>query len=237
MKHLKYKRLLLKLSGEALAPGGKGTGFSVDNLKRYSSEIAEISRRGGEVAIVLGGGNILRGAQLKEVSRSTADRMGMLATVINSLALSEFLISEGLKVSIMSIISVPELAEPYNPLKARDYLSEGRVVILAGGTGNPYVTTDTASVIRALELETDIMLKATKVKGVYDSDPERNPNAKFFKELSYDQAIAMDLRFMDKVAMEIARENGLKIAVFSLLEEGNLIRVALGEDVGTIIHP
>lgn len=232
-----FKRVLIKLSGESFAPEGHGLGFSDSNITAYAQELKEAVNAGFQVAVVLGGGNLVRGSQLGFLDRAVADRAGMLATVINGLIFREYLNRIGLRATLMSILEIPSIATTYNLALARRCLEGGEVLILAGGTGNPFVTTDTAAVIRALELEADALFKATKVDGVYDKDPEKHPDARRYEAISLEEAIRRDLKFMDKVALEIAREGKLKILVFSILKRGNLLKALRGEEVGTLVLP
>ena len=229
--------MMLKLSGEALA-GDSGTGIQPHVLTTIAKQVRELVELGVEVSIVNGGGNIFRGvaASAKGMDRASADYMGMLATVINALALQDALEKEGLKTRVLSAISMSEIAEPYIRRRAKRHLEKGRVVIFAAGTGNPYFTTDMAACLRAMEIDAEVICKATRVDGVYDSDPEKNPNAVFYPTLNYDEVLAKNLQVMDSTAVALCRENDLPIIVFNMNVEGNMRRVALGEDVGTIIH-
>lgn len=229
--------MMLKLSGEALA-GEIGTGINPDVLATIAKQVRGLIELGVEVSIVNGGGNIFRGvaASAKGMDRASADYMGMLATVINALALQDALEKEGLKTRVLSAISMSEIAEPYIRRRAKRHLEKGRVVIFAAGTGNPYFTTDMAACLRAMEMDAEVICKATRVDGVYDSDPEKNPNAVFYPKLSYDEVLAKNLQVMDSTAVALCRENNRPIIVFNMNVEGNMRRVALGEDVGTIIH-
>src|SRR3989338_3350600 len=224
----KYKRVLLKLSGEALM-GDRGYGISPDITKKLAQEIKEIVDLGVQVVIVIGGGNIFRGlsAAARGMDRVVADNMGMLATIINSLALQSALENLGVTTRVQTAIEMRQLAEPYIRRKAQRHLEKGRVVILSGGTGNPYFTTDTAASLRAQEIGVDAILKATRVDGVYDSDPLKNKKAKMFDELTYMDVIEKDLRVMD---------HGMPIIVFNLLKHGNIKSVILGKKVGTSVH-
>lgn len=230
-----FKRILLKLSGEALA-GDLGSGIDPAVVTIIADQIKEVVASGVEVAIVVGGGNIWRGlaASAKGMDRSTADYMGMLATVLNALALQDALEKREVYTRVQSAIAMHEVAEPYIRRRAMRHMEKGRVVILAAGTGNPYFSTDTAAALRALEIGADVILMAkNKVDGVYSDDPFRNPNATKFDQLSYKQAIEMDLRVMDTTAMALCMENYLPIVVFNLQEQGNILRVIMGEHVGT----
>lgn len=232
-----FRSMMLKLSGEALA-GESGTGINPDVLATIARQVRELVELGVEVSIVNGGGNIFRGvaASAKGMDRASADYMGMLATVINGLALQDALEKEGLKTRVLSAIHMSEIAEPYIRRRAKRHLEKGRVVIFAAGTGNPYFTTDMAACLRAMEIDAEVICKATRVDGVYDSDPERNPNAVFFPVLTYDEVLAKNLQVMDSTAVALCRENNRPIIVFNMNVDGNMRRVALGEEVGTIIH-
>ncbi len=233
----KYKRVLLKLSGEALM-GDQGYGISPDVTKKLASEIKEIVDLGVQVAIVIGGGNIFRGlsAAARGMDRVVADNMGMLATVINSLALQSALENLGISTRVQTAIEMRQLAEPYIRRKAQRHMEKGRVVILSGGTGNPYFTTDTAASLRAQEIGVDVILKATRVDGVYDSDPLKNKKAKMFDKLTYMDVIEKDLRVMDSTAISMCMDHGTPIIVFNLLKHGNIKDVILGKKVGTFVH-
>jgi uridylate kinase len=231
-----YKRILLKLSGEALL-GGEDYGIDPAIIHRIASEIAEVSRLGVEIAIVIGGGNIFRGAGLAQsgIDRVTADHMGMLATVMNCLALQDALESIGVDARVMSAISVHDVCEDYIRRRAVRHLEKGRVVICAGGTGNPFFTTDTAAALRAIEVGADIVLKATKVDGVYSADPVRDPSATRFDRLDYDRVIASKLGVMDANAIVLCRDQNMPIRVFNVFGEGNLVRIVKGESIGTLV--
>jgi uridylate kinase len=234
----KYKMVLLKLSGEALH-GNDGYGINPEVLDDIASQLAEVAAAndGVRMGVVIGGGNIFRGQALAErgLNRATGDYMGMLATVINALALQDSFERHGLETRVMSALRIFEAAEPYIRRRAVRHLEKGRVVIFAAGTGNPFFTTDTAAVLRASEIGAQVLLKATKVDGVYDSDPMKNPDAKFFNELSYMDAIEKRLRVMDTTALSLAMENKLPIIVFNLTKRGNIYRVLTGENVGTLV--
>lgn len=232
-----FRSMMLKLSGEALA-GPEGSGLNPEVIRSIALQIRELTELGVEVSVVNGGGNIFRGvaASAKGMDRASADYMGMLATVINALALQDALEKEGLKTRVLSAIAMQEIAEPYIRRRAKRHLEKGRVVIFAAGTGNPYFTTDMAACLRAMEIDAEVICKATKVDGVYSSDPVADPNAKLYKSLSYDEVLAKNLQVMDSTAVALCRENNLPIVVFNMNVEGNMRRVALGEDVGTIIH-
>ncbi|VEN74011.1 uridylate kinase [Candidatus Desulfarcum epimagneticum] len=233
----RYKRILLKLSGEALM-GDQEFGISLSVIKDVADEIASVVAMGVEVAIVVGGGNIFRGisAASHDMDRSSADQMGMLATVINSLALQDALDKKSVTTRVLSAISIHEVAEPFIVRRALRHLEKGRVVIFAAGTGNPYFTTDTAAALRAMESHAEILLKATKVDGVYDSDPVTHEEAGFIKETRYMEVLEKRLHIMDMTAISLAMTNQLPILVFNLTRRGNIKRVVLGEDIGTLIH-
>jgi uridylate kinase len=232
----KYKRVLLKLSGEALM-GDTGFGISPDVMKYVAAEIQSVTELDVETAIVVGGGNIFRGIRAASLGmdRVSADHMGMLATLINSLALQDALENIGLKTRVLSAINMHEVAEPFIVRRAIRHLEKKRVIILAAGTGNPYFTTDTAAVLRAQEVHAEILLKATKVDGVYDSDPVENRNAEFIKQIDYMQVLEKNLKAMDMTAISLAMDNDLPLVVFRLKEKGNILRVVCGEDIGTVI--
>ncbi len=231
-----YRRVLLKLSGEALM-GDLDYGIQPVVIQRIAREIAEVRDRGVEVAIVIGGGNIFRGEGLARsgMDRVTGDHMGMLATVMNALAIQDALESQDIFARVMSALQINEVCEDYIRRRAVRHLEKGRVVILAAGTGNPFFTTDTAASLRAIEIGADVLLKATKVDGVYDSDPVKNPDAKRFTTVSYDQVIADKLSVMDATAVVMCRDNKLPLRVFDLTEEGGLVKAMTGEDVGTLV--
>ena len=231
-----YRRILLKVSGEALM--GEGAyGIDPNTLSTVASEIRNLQGRHVEIAVVVGGGNIFRGLNASEygIGRVPADHMGMLATVINGIALSEVLNHMGSECRVMSAIDMRKIVEPYVTAKAVDHLKRGRVVIFAAGTGNPFFSTDTAATLRALEIQAEVFLKATKVDGVFDSDPEENPSAKRFGRLSYQEVLERNLKVMDLTAVSLAMGQGLPIIVFNLKAKGNIERVVLGEKVGTLI--
>ena len=236
MADFRYQRVLLKLSGEALAGD---SGYSIDPgvVQSIADQIRQLSGDGLEIAIVVGGGNIFRGlaASARGMDRVTGDYIGMLATVMNSLALQDALEKVDVSTRVQSAISMHEMAEPYIRRRAIRHLEKGRVIIFAAGTGNPYFSTDTAATLRALEIDAEAILKATKVDGVYDSDPVLNPQAKKFKTLTYKDALNKDIRVMDSTAISLAMDNELPIIVFSLNEAGNIKRVVEGEEIGTIM--
>ncbi len=239
VKKYKYSRVLIKLSGEALQ-GQDKFGINPDVLSGLAEQLADVmnSQSSLKLSLVIGGGNIFRGQRLMEtgLKRTTGDYMGMLGTLINALAIQEALEARGLATRVLSALEVQGVAENYIRRRAIRHLEKGRVVIFAAGTGNPYFTTDTAAVLRANEIEAEIMLKATKVDGVYDSDPETNPDARFLSELTHMEAIKQRLRIMDTTAMSLALENNLPVIVFNLTVPGNIKRVLNGEKVGTIIN-
>ncbi len=232
----KFKRILLKLSGEALM-GDQGFGICPNMLSYVAGEVRSIVELDVQLAIVVGGGNIFRGvaAGAFGMERTSADHMGMLATVLNSLALQDALEKRGIQTRVQTAISMHEVAEPYILRRALRHLEKGRVVIFAAGSGNPYFTTDTAAVLRAKEIHAEILLKATKVNGLYDSDPERNVEARFIKTISYMEVLERQLRVMDMTAISLAMDNQLPLMVFNLKEKGNILKVVSGEDVGTTI--
>jgi len=233
-----YRRILLKLSGEALM-GRQAYGIDEKVLAGLSSEIREVTALGVQVALVVGGGNIFRGIRTSKdfgIDRASADYMGMLATVINSLALQDVLERDGATTRVLSAIEMRAIAEPYIRRRALRHLEKGRVVIFAAGTGNPYFTTDTAAALRAMEINADAILKATKVDGVYDRDPMADPRAKKYARLSYIEVLQKNLKVMDATAISLCMDNGLPIVVFNLTKRGNILRVVLGEKIGTVVH-
>lgn len=231
-----YKKILLKLSGEALM-GDQEFGISSDVITSYAKQIKEIVDLGVEVSIVIGGGNIFRGISgaAQGVDRVTGDHMGMLATVINSLALQNSIEKLGVPTRVQTAIEMPKVAEPFIKRRAQRHLEKGRVVIFGAGTGNPYFTTDTAAALRAIEMETDVVIKATKVDGIYDKDPVKYPDAKKYETVTYNEVLAKDLKVMDATAISLCRENKLPIIVFNSLDEGNLKKVIMGEHIGTTV--
>lgn len=237
MPYPQYKRILLKLSGEALM-GDQNFGISPEVIKYVAEEVRSVFDLGLEIAIVVGGGNIFRGiaASAFGMDRVSADHMGMLATVINSLALQDALEEKGIQTRVQTAISMHELAEPYIRRRAIRHLEKGRVVVLAAGTGNPYFTTDTAAVLRAKEVHAEILLKATKVDGIYDADPVANKEAKFIKKISYREVLEKQLNIMDMTAISLAMDNQLPVVVFNLRTKGNIRRFVCGEDIGTRIN-
>jgi uridylate kinase len=234
-----FNRVVVKLSGEALrgVPKGEEATLSAQVLNNLASEIKEIHALGVQQALVVGGGNIIRGLDASHagIDRATGDYMGMLATVINCMALQESLEKIGIPTRIMSALQVNEVAEPYIRRRGIRHLEKGRVVLLAAGTGNPYFTTDTAAALRAMELKADGLLKATRVDGVYDADPLKVPDAKRFKRLTYMDVLKRDLKVMDATAVSLCMDNRVPIVVFKLSDRGNLVKVILGEDVGTVV--
>jgi len=232
----RYKRVLIKLSGEALM-GFQSFGVDPTVMAKIAREIAEVHQLGVEIAIVVGGGNIIRGVNVSEAGfdRATGDYMGMLATVINSLALQSALEKDGIDTRVLSAIQMSEVAEPFIRRRAIRHLEKKRVVILAAGTGNPYFSTDTAAVLRAMEIKAEVILKATKVDGVYDSDPSENKNAKLLKELTCFQVLEKGLKVMDTTAISLCMDNGLPIIVFNLRQVGNIKAAVMGEIVGSVI--
>jgi len=233
----KFKRILLKLSGESLA-GAQGYGIDTTRLKEYADQIREIHEMGVEIGIVIGGGNIFRGLQGagKGFDRVKGDQMGMCATVINSLALSSALDSVGVKNRVLTAIRMEPIGDFYNKWKALRVLERGQVAIFSAGTGNPYFTTDTGSTLRGIEIEADVMLKGTRVDGVYTADPEKDPTATKFDEITYDEVLSRGLKVMDLSAITMAKDNNLPIYVFNMDKPGNLLRVIQGENIGTYVH-
>lgn len=229
-----YKRILLKLSGEALA-GEKGFGISSSVVTKIAKEIAEIHKKGIEIGIVIGGGNILRGATTEGVSRVAGDTMGMLATVINSLAMKEYLQSNGVNSKILTAVNIDSAGEFFTTQKANESFKKREIVIIAGGTGNPFFTTDTAAALRCAEIGADVLMKATKVDGIYDSDPVKNPSAIRYEHISHSEAIEKGLKVMDETAFSFCRENNIPIIIFKLTEDGNLRKCIEGQPVGSII--
>ena len=233
---MKYKRVLLKLSGEALM-GNKGFGIDNDRLMQYAKEIKTVSESGVEIAIVIGGGNIFRGVQASEggMERTQGDYMGMLATMINSMALQAALESLGLQTRLQSAIEMKEIAEPFIRRKAVRHLERGRIVIFGAGTGNPFFTTDSAASLRAIEIEANVILKGTRVDGIYSADPEKDPEATKFNQISFDEVYDMGLNVMDLTAFTLCKENNLPIIVFDMNTPGNLYNLVQGEEVGTLV--
>jgi uridylate kinase len=232
----KYRRILLKLSGEAL--GGKGsTGIASDAVQETARQIAEVRELGVQIVIVVGGGNIFRGVSGSEqgIDRATGDYMGMLATVINGLALQDALEKIGIETRVQSAISMPQVAESFIRRRAMRHLEKGRVVVFGGGTGNPFFSTDTAAALRANEIGAEVILKATKVDGIYDCDPTKNPTAKKYDQIPYLEALQKQLKVMDSTAFSMCMDNKMPIIVFDLFKEHNLRRVVMGEKVGTLV--
>ena len=236
-KKAAYRRVVLKLSGEALQNVKKGYGIDAGVLLNIAQQLKEINGLGLQIAIVVGAGNIFRAASTigRAIDRVTADYMGMLATVINALALQDALEKIGVHTRVQTAIEMQELAEPYIRRKAVRHLEKGRIIIFAGGTGNPYFTTDTAAALRAIEINADVILKATKVDGVYSDDPMKNKEAKRFKELTYIEVVNKDLKVMDRTAVTLCMENNLPIIVFDLFKKGNIKKVIQGVPIGTLV--
>jgi uridylate kinase len=232
----RFKRILLKLSGESLA-GGAAFGINAERVKELAAEIAEVLAAGVQIGIVVGGGNIFRGISAKALNmdRVAADHMGMLATVINSLALQDALEQIGAHTRVMSAIEMHEVAEPYIRRRAIRHLEKGRIVIFAAGTSNPYFSTDTAATLRALEIHAEVIAKATRVDGVYDKDPLKHTDAVMFREIRYTKVLSEALGVMDATSIAMCRDNLLPIVVFNLNQRGNIMRMAMGEEVGTVI--
>lgn len=230
-----YKRILLKLSGEALGPHGYG--IDAETVRHIAGEVKRVYDLGVEVAMVIGGGNMWRGADAAStgIDRSTADYVGMLATVMNSLVMQDALEKLGIPTRVQTAIEMPPVAEPFIRRRAIRHLEKGRIVILAAGSGNPFFTTDTAAALRAVELNTQVLLKATNVDGIYDDDPKRNPNAKKFEEISYMKALNMGLRVMDSTALSLCKDNHMPIIVFNLHQDGALETLMRGEKCGTLV--
>ena len=234
----RYKRIILKLSGEMLG-GESGKGIDPNQIKSLCAQVAELRALDVEVAVVIGGGNIIRGDKASRsglLHRATADYMGMLATIMNALALQDALESMGAETRVLSAIKAEEVCEPYIRRKALRHLELKRIVILAGGTGNPYFTTDTTAALRAMEIKAEVLMKATKVPGVFDSDPMKNPNAKKYDKLTYMQVLKDRLNVMDTTAISLCMDNNLPIVVFSMKESGNIRRAVMGDNIGTVVH-
>jgi uridylate kinase len=234
---LRYKRVILKVTGEVLA-GERRYGIDREMVQAFADEIREVHLMGCQMALVIGGGNIFRGLEASEaggMERATADMMGMLATVINSLALQDALEKIGVSTRVMTAIEMRQVAEPYIRRRATRHLEKGRVVLLAGGTGNPYFTTDTAASLRAMEIGAEVILKATKVDGVYDADPFKFQGARRYGELTYIEVLNKELRVMDPTAISLCMENRLPIVVFNIMKKGNIKRVVCGEEIGTLV--
>lgn len=231
----KYKRILLKISGESLA-GEKRHGFSADALTATAKQVAELNKLGVEVGVVVGGGNFWRGREGDEMDRTTADYMGMLATVINALALSDALERCGVESRVMTAMQIDKIGEPYNVKVAKRYLSEGKVVVFGGGTGNPFFSTDTGASLRACEIEAEVLLLAKNIDGIYDSDPKVNSNAKKFDKLTYDEYVAKGLRALDTSAVVMCKENGLKIHAFGNLDDNSIVDAVCADAEGTVVY-
>ncbi len=233
---MKYKRILLKLSGEALM-GDKHYGIDPAILSVYCKQIKEVAYQGVEVAVVIGGGNIFRGLQgvAQGFDRVQGDYMGMLATVINSMALQAELEKQGVDAKLLSGLNIDPVAESTSGRKVKEYLKKGNVVIIAGGTGNPFFTTDSASALRAVEIQADVLLKGTRVDGIYTADPEKNPDAVKYETLTFDEAYEKNLKIMDMTAFTLCRENNMPILVFDMNTEGNLLKAVQGENIGTVV--
>ncbi|MDR0394896.1 MAG: UMP kinase [Tannerella sp.] len=234
----KFKRILLKLSGESLM-GGKSYGIDEVRLSEYAAQIKEVAATGVQIGIVIGGGNIFRGLSgtSKGFDRVKGDQMGMLATVINSLALSSALNATGVKATVLTSIRMEPIGEYYSKNRAVDLLRQGTVVMIAGGTGNPFFTTDTAAALRGIEIEADVMLKGTRVDGIYTADPEKDPAAEKFDEITFDEVYNRNLKVMDLTATTMCKENNLPLIVFDMDTVGNLRKVMHGEKIGTFVHP
>jgi uridylate kinase len=233
-----YRRILLKLSGESLQ-GPQGFGIHGETLQSIARELKEVHDIGVQIAVVVGGGNIFRGARQKgfEIDRATGDYMGMLATVINAMALQDSLEKVGVFTRVLSAIEMHEVCEPFIRRRAIRHLEKDRIVIFGAGTGNPYFSTDTAAALRAMEIKADVILKATRVEGIYDADPEKIADAKFFEQITYRDVLHQDLKVMDSTAISLCMDNGMPIVVFSMNEYGNIKRVVMGERVGSTVRP
>ena len=234
---MKYKRILLKLSGESLQ-GKQGYGLSVEVLQSYAEQIRQAVNSGLQVAIVIGGGNIFRGLQgaKRGFDRVKGDQMGMLATIINSVALQSALEENGVRARVLTSIRMEPVGEYYSKARALECLAAGEVVIIGGGTSNPYFSTDSAAALRAIEIEADVLLKGTRVDGIYTADPEKDPSATRFETISFDEVYARGLKVMDLTAFTLCRENGMPVEVFDMDTEGNLMRLLGGERIGTLVH-
>jgi uridylate kinase len=234
---LQYPRVLLKISGEALA-GGKGFGFDPDTINRLADELLEVLALGATLGLVIGGGNIVRGSQLAQLGmdRVGADYMGMLGTVINALAVQDFLERKRIDTRVMTAIRMEELAEPYIRRRALRHFEKGRTVIFAAGTGNPYFSTDTAAALRAIQIKANIIIKATSVDGVYSADPKTNPDATFYPEISYRDVMVNDLKVMDQTAVTLCRENNVPLIVLNIHSPGAIAKAIRGERVGTLVR-
>ena len=237
MAELKYPRVLLKLSGEALA-GGKGFGFDFETISRFADELQSVIETGASVGLVIGGGNIVRGSLLSKMGldRVSADYMGMLGTVINALAVQDVLERKGIDTRVMTAIRMEEVAEPYIRRRAVRHLEKGRIVIFAAGTGNPYFSTDTAAVLRAIQIRANLIIKATSVEGVYSADPKKDPNAKLYEEISFRDVMLEDLKVIDQTAITLCRENSLPLIVLNIHRPGAFVAAVRGERVGTLVR-
>jgi uridylate kinase len=237
MADLKYPRVLLKLSGEALA-GGKGFGFDFETVSRFADELQKVISTGASVGLVIGGGNIIRGSQLATMGldRVSADYMGMLGTVINALAVQDVLERKGIDTRVMTAIRMEEVAEPYIRRRAIRHMEKGRIVIFAAGTGNPYFSTDTAAVLRAIQIRANLIVKATSVDGVYSADPKKDPSAKLYDEISFRDVILEDLKVIDQTAITLCRENSLPLIVLNIHRPGAFVASVRGERVGTLVR-
>ena len=237
MAELRYQRVLLKISGEALA-GERGLGFDFDTMDRIAEEIAAVVRQGTSLGLVIGGGNIVRGSQLSKMGmdRVGADYMGMLGTVINALAVQDILERKGLETRVMTAIRMEELAEPYIRRRALAHLENSRIVIFAAGTGNPYFSTDTAAVLRAIQIKADVIIKATSVDGVYSADPKQDPSATFYDEISYRDVMLEELKVMDQTAVTLCKENALPLIVLNIHRPGVIAAAVQGERIGTLVR-
>ena len=238
MSKAKYKRIILKLSGESFSPSGE-RGISMEEVVHISKQVFEAQKLGCEIAVVIGGGNILRGSQFKTsnpiVEEATAHYMGMMATIINGLALQDALESVGCQTRLMSAIKMDGVCEPYIRRRAHRHLEKGRIVILGAGTGGPFVTTDTAAALRSMELGANILMKATRVDGVYSEDPEKNPHAVLYPELDFQTVIAKNLRVMDSTAISHCMEHDMSLMIFNFRKDGNIVRAVSGETIGTLV--
>jgi uridylate kinase len=234
---LRYPRVLLKISGEALA-GDKGLGFDFDTMGRIADEIQSVVNTGATLGLVIGGGNMVRGSQLSKMGmdRVSADYMGMLGTVINALAVQDILERKGMETRVMTAIRMEELAEPYIRRRALRHFEKGRLVIFAAGTGNPYFSTDTAAVLRAIQIKAQVIIKATSVNGVYSADPKQDPNAKFYDEISYRDVMLEELKVMDQTAVTLCKENSLPLIVLNIHQPGAIAAAVRGERVGTLVR-
>jgi uridylate kinase len=237
MADLKYPRVLLKLSGEALA-GGKGFGFDFETISKFADELQSVIETGASVGLVIGGGNIVRGSLLSKMGldRVSADYMGMLGTVINALAVQDVLERKGIDTRVMTAIRMEEVAEPYIRRRAVRHLEKGRIVIFAAGTGNPYFSTDTAAVLRAIQIRANLIIKATSVEGVYSADPKKDPNAKLYEEISFRDVMLEDLKVIDQTAITLCRENSLPLIVLNIHRPGAFVSAVRGERVGTLVR-